>query len=38
MKKYKAEEEDEPNGMNVFARLQRWHHDIIGMFESVDTY
>ena len=25
MKIYKTAGEDEPGGMNVFARLQRWH-------------
>ncbi len=25
MKKYKAAEEDEPGGMNAFARIQRWY-------------
>lgn len=25
MKKYKVTEEDEPGGINMFARLQRWY-------------
>ena len=29
MKIYKTAGEDEPGGMNVFARLQRWHLSLI---------
>ena len=49
MKIYKTAGEDEPGGMNVFARLQRWHcpncgeiaagyPNIIEIFENISEY